>query len=786
MLFLKMLRDIKENKASYIACIIVVMAGLLVFTSMSMVSNNLNTAKERFYKDANFADGFVSIKNLPYSQLDDLSKINGIKQIEGRIVKDVRVYTEDSNKSIYLRLISIDLNKDFHINSPMLMKGNSLKNNSNNILVDTNFFKANNLKIGDEISLIIEGKKLEFIISGTEMSPDFVYAMKSGQDLFPNPEAFGIAYIPYDVMQSYLKEKNMVNDISFTLEEGTDYEKVEEEVKARLENYALMGIYPRKDQASNFMLTQELTQLEGTAKSLPVMFLGIAGFILYIMLKRTIEQQRGQIGTLKSFGYSSGEILYHYMSYAVLVGVIGGALGGISGIALAQPMTEMYKEYFSIPNLTSSFSVYYMLLGIIISLGTSLIAGFQGSKKVLKLQPAEAMRPETPKAANKTIAERIKLFWNSLNGQGKMAVRNIFRNKGRSLFTLLGVMFAFSLMCTSFNSFSLFDVMFNDQYEKVQIYDCKVSFETPIRSDDALKDIQHREEVKLAEPILEIPSKLTNQWHDKDLSVIGLTKESQLYNVLDKNNNKINIPDSGLVLSERAAELLDAKVGTVLQFESPLLGAEKKKIYVAKIVPQYLGMSGYMNIDALSELIGNEEMATSMMLKIEDNDIKSFKEHYNKSPIITGIEVKEDLIKKINELMQSSKTTIWSLLIFSIIIGFIIIYTSSVISFSERERELASLRVLGFTEKEVLEVLSVEQFFISIFSVLLGIPVTKAMMSAMAKSYSNDLYTMPSMIKFEAIAAGIIGTVISLFIAKAALSRKINKLNLVDVLKERE
>ncbi|MCY6369435.1 ABC transporter permease [Clostridium ganghwense] len=786
MLFLKMLRDIKENKASYIACIIVVMTGLLVFTCMSMVSNNLNTAKERFYKNANFAHGFISVKNLPYSQVDDLSKINGIKQIEGRVIKDVRVYTEDSNKNIYLRLISIDLSKDFHLNSPILMEGNNLKNNSNNILVDTNFLKANNLKIGDKINLIIEGKKIEFTISGTEMSPDFVYAMKSGQDLFPNPEAFGIAYIPYDVIQSYLKEKNSVNDISFTLEDDVEYENVEDDIKAQLEKYSLMAMYPRKDQPSNLMLTQELSGLEGMAKSLPIMFLGIAGFILYIMLKRTIEQQRGQIGILKSFGYSSGEVLYHYMSYAVFVGIIGGALGGISGIVLAQPMTEMYKAYFSIPNLTSSFSFYYMLLGIIIALVTSLIAGFQGSKKVLKLHPAEAMRAETPKEANKTIAERIKLFWNSLNGQGKMAVRNIFRNKGRSLFTLVGVMFAFSLMCTYFNAFSLFDVMFNDQYEKVQIYDCKLSFETPISSDSALRDIQHRKEVKLVEPMLKIPSKLTNQWHEKDVPIIGLTKGSQLYNILDKNNNKIKLPDSGVVLSERAAELLDAKVGTVLQFESPLLGDEKKKIYVAKIVPQYLGMSGYMNIDALSELIGNEEMATSMMLKIEDGDIKNFKEHYNKSSVITGIEVKAELVKKINELMQSSKAMIWSFLIFSIIIGFIIIYTSSVISFSERERELASLRVLGFTEKEVLEVLSVEQFFISIFSVLLGIPVTKGMMSALAKSFSNDLYTMPSIIKFEAIAAGIIGTVISLFIAKAALNRKINKLNLVDVLKERE
>lgn len=786
MLFLKMLRDIRENKASYIACIIVVAVGILVFTSMSMVSNNLNSAKERFYKNANFADGFASVNGIPYNEIDNLARIKGIKHIDGRLVKDVRVYSEDTNKNVYLRLISVDLNRNYILNMPILIEGEYLKNNSKSILIDTGFFNANKLKLGDEIPLIIEGKKVNFNIVGTEMSPDFVYAMKNSQELFPNPEMFGVAYIPYEVMKSYFKEKNLVNDISFEIDNNYKYKYIEEELKSSLKNYSLKGIYERKDQVSNLMLSQELLSLEKISKTLPLIFLGIAGFILYIMLKRTIEQQRGQIGILKSFGYSSKEILYHYVSYAIFVGVIGGLIGGLSGIALAVPMTEMYKNYFSIPNLTSSFSIKYMILGIVISLLVSIFAGIQGSKKVLKLEPAEAMRPENPKASKKTLIENIKLFWSSLNSQGKMAVRNISRNKGRSLFTLFGILFAFSLMCTFFNAFDLFDVIFNDQYEKVQVYDCKVSFDSILKSDNIIEEIEHREEVSYVEPMLELPVKLKNHWYEKDIVVMGIKSDSELYNILNKGGNKITLPNSGIVLSERAAQILNAKVGTELQFESTFIGDEKRKVYVSKIIPQYLGLSAYMNIEELSKLVSKEEIATSIMLKIDDNNIKTFKEYYNKSPLITSIEVKNDLVKKINELMKMSKSAIWSLLIFSVILGFIIIYTSSVISFSERERELASLRVMGFSEKEVLEVLSTEQLFISIVSILLGIPITKSMMLLVSKAFSSDLYNMPTAVSYNAVIIAVLGTILSLFIAKLALKRKISKLNLVEVLKERE
>lgn len=786
MLFLKMLRDIRENKASYIACIIVVSAGILVFTSMSMVSNNLNSAKERFYKNANFADGFASVNGIPYNEIDNLMKIKGIKYIEGRLVKDVRVYTEDINRNVYIRLISVDLNKDYTLNMPILIEGEYLKNNSKSILIDTGFFNANKLKMGDEIPLIIEGKKVNFNVGGTEMSPDFVYAMKNSQELFPNSEMFGVAYIPYEVMKFYFKEKTLVNDISFQIDDNYKYKDIEDELKSSLKSYSLKGIYARKDQVSNLMLSQELLSLEKISKTLPMIFLGIAGFILYIMLKRTIEQQRGQIGILKSFGYSSKEVLYHYASYAIFVGLIGGLAGGLSGIALAVPMTEMYKDYFSIPNLSSSFSIEYMIFGIVISLLVSVLAGLQGSKKVLKLEPAEAMRPENPRASKKTLAEKINFFWNSLNSQGKMAVRNISRNKGRSIFTLFGILFAFSLMCTFFNSFDLFDIIFNQQYEKVQVYDCKVSFQSPLKSKNIIEEIKHRKEVRDVEAMLELPVNIRNLWNEKDIAVIGIKSDSALYNILDKEGNKIALPYSGIVLSERASQLLNAKVGTELQLESPFIGDEKRKVYVSKIIPQYLGLSAYMNIEELSKLVSKEEIATSIMLKIDDENIKNFKEYYNKSPLITSIEVKNDLIKKINEMMKTSKSAIWSLLIFSVILGFIIIYTSSVISFSERERELASLRVMGFSEEEVLEVLSIEQLFISIVSILIGIPITKSMMALVSKAFSSDLYNMPTDVSYNAIIIAAMGTILSLFIAKLALKRKISKLNLVEVLKERE
>jgi putative ABC transport system permease protein len=392
----KMWRDIGENKTAYVACAVVIVIGLMTYTSMQMARDNLAVAREEFYRQYHYADGFAKIRAMPYSRVEKLEEIEGIDQIQGRLVHDVRVLMPQKEKNVYLRLISLDMGKSDSLNGVKLSRGSFSGEGEKAIVLADKFFDANRLSLGDTLTVIIEGKKVELKIAGTGQSPEYIYAMKDVQTIFPDPQAFEVAYMPYDVMEGLFNQKGTVNDISFTLKPGYGFDDVKERLETELEKYGLESLIPARDQMSNAILTQELKQLEKTSRSVPLLFLLISAIILYIMLKRLVESQRGQIGTLMAFGYRKGEIIFHYLSYGLIVGAAGGVMGGILGTALSASMTKMYQEFFSLPGLAGRFSVKYFLSGILLSVGFSLIGAFEGAKGILRLKPVDAMRPPVP------------------------------------------------------------------------------------------------------------------------------------------------------------------------------------------------------------------------------------------------------------------------------------------------------------------------------------------------------------------------------------------------------
>lgn len=788
MLFRKMLRDLKENKTAYAACIIVIAIGLMVFTSMSMVIEDFERAINDFYTNQNFGEGFANIIGMPLSEIKRLEKIEGIEAIQGRLIKDVRLYAPDKEENIYLRLVSVFPNEAYPINDVYLMEGKPLNDNENNLWLDVRFFDTNNINIGDLIEIIAEGKRVPFTVMGKGQSPDFAYALRTPQDFYPSPETFGIAYVPYDIMTSLFSEKNIVNEISFTLKANANYEDVENILEAKLKPYGLQSIYPREDQTSHLLLNSELDGLKSVSDSIPFLFLLISSIILYIMIKRLVEQQRGQIGTLKAFGYTNLEILFHYSSYALIIGFLGGLIGSVSGILLTSPMLDIYNEFFNLPNLVPSFSFKYLFYGIVLTMVFSLVAGYQGAKGILKLHPAQAMRPPTPPIGKNIVLEKAKLIWSSLNTQGRMAARNIARNKSRSFFTFLGIMFTFSMMAFIGSFQDLIDLMIYDQFEKIQTADLKMTFSAPVSSKEVYRLLAHEEGIKKVEPMLEAPATLKNNWHKKDLVVLGLEKNSILYNIIDSKGVKIYPPDEGIILSEPAAKALDASIGSSIILESIWLEDNNNPItvQVVDIIPQYFGMNAYMNNKQLSKIFKQQPMATSVLLSLDEDKFESIKDKYNNSPIISSMEEKQKIIDKYNNLLGSYSAIIWILGVFVIITGFAIVYNSSIISLSERKRELASLRVLGMTLNEVLEVISFEQWTISFFGIIAGIPMAYSMMKTISKSMSTDLFTIPASLEKSALIIAFVGTIISVLIAQISTSKRIKNLDLVDVLKERE
>lgn len=788
MLFKKMLRDLLENKGAYFACTVIITIGLIIFTAFSIVSDNLFLSRNTFYHNQNFAEGFAEVERMPREKIKELSSLPGIAQIEGRLIKDVLVLFPDRTDNVYLRIVSVDPESPNPINGVLLDKGIPLATGRMNIWVDNNFLEANDLELNQEIEIIAEGRKRSLQIVGSGKNPEFIYAMRTAGELYPDPQTFGIAYIPYEMTKTLFKENGMINNIVFTLKPGAEYQDVENTLKPKLDKYGLKSLYPRKDQSSHLILEEELSGIEAMSFSLPLLFLSVASFILYIMLKRMIESQRGQIGILKALGYTRTEILTHYMSYGVILGLLGGILGGLLGAWLSYPFTSLYEMYFNMPDLRGSFSPSYLLFAILLSLLFSTIASYQGSKAVLRLEPAEAMNPPAPPVGKKIVLESITAFWNMLTVQGKMATRNIFRHPGRNLFILLGIMFTFALLATPWVMKNMVDIMIFDQYEKIEVYDAKVSLAYPLDKNSVEKELARFPGVLKVETKAEAPVTLSYLWHKKNVVLLGLPSDGDLHRIIDKSGKQIRPPKNGILLSERLADLLAVTTGDELLLTSPFFKNTdtKKTVLVSGVVSQTLGINAYMDLEALHNLFGQGDFVTTAMIGMERQLIPTLQQEYRNAAAVSNIENQTELFRKMKELMASYDAMIYSMLIFGIITGFAIIYSSSIISLSERSRELASMMVLGMTPAEVLSVITFEQWFLSAPAMLAGIPLTKLMLKGMAQSVNNDIYTVPTSLDGVSIINAFLVTVASIWIAQRFAAKRIKKLRIVDVLKARE
>lgn len=787
MLWKKLFRDLRENKGTYLACTIIMIIGILVFITFNMVLDNLKLSQEVFYTTQNFADGFAKVKAIPFSEANKLTTIKGIAKIEGRIVKDVQVLSSTGKENIYLRLVSVNPEDKNPLNGVTLTQGLPLKTKDMNIWIDNKFFQTNNLQLNEEIEIIANGKKRSLSIVGVGNSPEFIYALRNSADLYPTPETFGIAFIPLEVMKTLFSQQAF-NDLVFSLEPGVKFTDVKSILEYQLKPYGLTSLIPRTDQVSHLLLTEEIKGLEAMARAMPVLFLSISAMILYITLKRLIEQQRGQIGILKAFGYTHQEIICHYLSYPLVIALLGSSLGGLIGTILANPFTAFYLLFFNMPDLSGKFSPGYFIMGILLSLTFSLWAGYHGCKKILTLEPAEAMRPPAPITGGKVWLEKVSFLWNMLTVQGMMAVRNITRNKGRSVFIFLGIMFCFAISGFTWSMNDLIQKMLFDQYEKIEVYDVKLTLTQPLEETKVSRELRTFPGVINVEALAEIPITLKNQWLKKDVAILGIPENSELYNILDKKDRPIKPPKDGLLLSERLAQVLNAPIGTRLKLETVLLPdwTKDKELEVTGIIPQYLGINAYMDINALQDFLGEGPLATSLMLTTTPECISPLKEKYRQSSAIAGIEDKNEKLGKLQEMMASYGSLIYFYALISVIIGFAIIYSSSIITLSERSRELASMLVLGMTPREVLSVVTFEQWFLGFGAMLAGIPVAKLMFAAISRALSNDIYTMPAMMSFSAYFLAFLVTTVSIWIAQQAAARKVKNLDLAGTLKARE
>ena len=786
----KLWRTIRNTGGQFLAVVAVVMLGLSVYIAMVTAYSNLENTQAVYYRDNNFADYYFHVVTAPQEVIKQIEAVPGVTMAIGRIQKDVPVI-KDHNQRATARVTSYPLPLESGINLVQLFSGRAFEKypqgGGSEILVDPQFAEANSLAYNDTVNIVAGGRQVPLTMVGTASGPEFIYPIEDISSMIPDPTSFGIIMIPHNQAQQVLDMPGQINQVLLKLVPGTDEEKVAREVKTILEPYGNLADYARENQLSHVILQGELDQLMTTSRSLPMIFLLIAAFIQFIIVSRMVKAQRLQIGVMKALGYNNRQIIWHYTGYAISVAVTGAFLGTVLGLLFSSYFSQTYAYYFNLPETISGVNFRVILYGTLLSLGVGSIAGYTATRSITGINPAESMRPESPKGSGRIFLESWPWLWLKLDASWRMGLRTIGRNWVRFGVTMVGVVFAVGLLVVSLFFNDSINYMMGKHYHEEQHYDFLVRFAAPVRESELL-DISRLDGVLKVEPMLEVPVKMHHLGRSEDALLMGLPREVTLKTLVSGDGQPIPIPEEGILLDQRTAEKLGAGTGDRITVETRLgLGPpHSTTLTVAGLNQQLISSGSFMEISRASRVLRESSIVSGAMLKVEPGKHHLVEAEMNE---ITGIASILSLQKEFDNFMQYMDVMIYFTAVmvsFAAVLGFAIVYNASIISFTERRRDLAALRVIGYTTREVSALLFKENAVQSLLGVLLGLPLGYAMAKAYINAVSSDLFVIPVVVYPQTYLFAALGGLIFIMVAHLFAVRGIKKLDLVEALKNKD
>ncbi|QGG46624.1 ABC transporter permease [Heliorestis convoluta] len=779
-LWRKLWREIQSRKGTLFSAALVMAVGVMVFIAFFSTSRNLYEAKESYYEDLAFAHLFTQVRQIPETDLDYLRSLPGLAAMEGRIVRDVSLQEGKT-----LRLISIPEDRRGTVNRIRPVGDSNHDRAGTGLVLDPAFAEANQLQMGDFIELIVEGRLISMEVTGLAISAEYVITLRDGTEMAPDPETFGIAYLSHEQSQELFNMAGLFNEIIFRSDSDASLEVLKERLKEELKPYGLLTIYDRDKQISHAILMQEIESLELMATSVAVVFLLLSGFMLYNLLRRLVKSQRKQIGTLLAFGYQSRQILLHYMTWAFGVAFVGWLFGLLFGSIVAMFLTEYLITYFRLPDVYIGFDWTRAFVAFMLAAFGGLLAGYQGAKSLLRLEPAEAMRAEAPQSGQAWPLHKLP-FWSVLPFTGKLVLRNLLRNPGRSLLTFTGFLFAFVLLVTAQVLEESANYMMEEYYLESQPYDYQIFLNQPMPAYDVIREIEAWSEVRAGEAQLNIPLRLQSNHGTEETSLLGLEEEGRLYRLIDKEGREQTLPTTGLTLSERLANQLHVTVGDSLTVEFLLTEPWEEIWVVSKIVPQYIGYNAFLPRQRASTLLGERDVATSILLQAEPLLLSSLEEKLEEAKGISVYHSQIRMRDNVAELLETMIYTSMVILIFSMIAGVTSLYAVTSLNLEERRNELATLKVLGFSKRQMVTMVAGENGLLVMGAIALGIPLSTALVGALLRSVATDFYEVPLYYSAEIFLWSTVAAMIFALVAHGLLYRKLVDFNMVEVFKDRE
>ncbi|MGB2713198.1 MAG: FtsX-like permease family protein, partial [Vicinamibacterales bacterium] len=636
----------------------------------------------------------------------------------------------------------------------------------------------------DRVAAIINGRRRSLTIVGVALSPEYVYAIRPGE-MVPDKRQFGIFWMGRLALASAFNMEGGFNDVSLHLARGASATDVIADLDRLTAPYGGLGAIPRSLQVSEWTLDNELRQLQTFGFLVPLIFLGVAAFILNVALARALALQRQQIAALKALGYSNAELAWHYIKWALVIAGMGAVTGVAAGAWLGSALTGLYNQFFRFPFLEYHLSATIAAA----SLSGSLVVGALGAqsavRRAVRIPPAEAMRPEPPARYQQSILERP---WRRFRPTlvTRMILRNLERQPIRTSVSVLGVAFAVAVLFVGLAFLDVMDVLIDQQFELVMRQDATVNFVEP-RAGRAAYEVERLPGVMDIEPMRNVPARLRSGNRSRTLAITGLPSTPHLNRVVDRNGRALSLPPNGLVLSKMLGGILDVEPGDSLQVEV-LEGVRPiRTVPVVALVDDSMGLQAYMQVDAVRRMMREGDVVSGAAVTLDPAAVDEFYAKVKTVPAVAAVGLRNLMLQNFRDTMaENMNVQIFFNVIFAGIIAFGVVYNSARVSLSERERELASLRVLGFTRAEISLILLGELSVVTVTALPIGALIGYILGELIMAGFNNEVYRLSFTVTPATTAWSFLIVIVAAFVSALVVRRRLDRLDLVAVLKTRE
>ncbi len=781
----KLLRDAWHYRGQMTAIAAVVACGIATFVALRSMHGHLRGSQRAYYASARFADVFAPVRRAPLRVVQELQALRGVANVDARIVADVVADVPRLAEPAVVRLVSVPVPRTTSLNEVHLSEGRwPVPANEDEVVASRAFAAANGLALGDSIGVVLNGRWRWLRIVGTGVSPEYVYEIAAAS-LFPDNRRFGVLWMGRASLAAAFDLAGAFNDFALTLAPGVVPASVLEAVDTLLAPFGSVGAYPRADQVSHQFLEGEIDETQVTSIILPAIFLAVTAFLLHVVLSRLVGMQREQIATLKAFGYGNVAIARHYLALA-MVPVAGGVVAGtLFGLWFASRLAVVYARFYQFPSAAFVPDWTIAAAAAAIGVGAGVLGALGAVMRGVSLPPAEAMRQEAPARFRRGALESL-LALVTRSPRHAIVARNLARRPGKTMLAIAGLALAGGLVIATQGMFDAVDFIKMLQFDVVERGDLTVTFREPQRA-QSVRDIAREVGVLEAEGFRVVPVRVRHHAATYRTAIFVYPPDAALRRVVAMDRSIRRVPAEGILLSESLALRVGARRGDQVQLEWLEGTRAVTTVIVSGTNRDMLGSAAYMAPNAMQQLQGGVPLYSGAIVRADPRRLDTLYARLKAMPAVSGVAVRRAMLDSFERTIAESFTISLAFTLgFACVIAAGIVYNGARVALSERGRELASLRILGFTRGEVAGMLLGEQAALTIASFPVAFAVAYAFSWLIAARFESALFRIPIVARPATYLFGAVAVSIAAVLSAIIVRRRIDRLDLVAVLKTRE